>query len=111
MTTINPWSIVVETPLGQFPSIKAAARAHKIDPNLVRWRCAKGEQQRQNLVKTYKDFSAWKILGTRKRPYRREVATPLGVFNSVSEAARAHSVTSAAILHKIKADHTGYHYL
>jgi hypothetical protein len=62
--------------------------------------------------KTHSEETIAKIKKTRKgRPEPRVVSTPIGEFESIGLAAKALSITPAAIHHKLKAGQDGWSYV
>lgn len=111
----NPKRREIKTDDGIFPSIKAASRFYNIPGSLVMYYCAIGEKQRLNGLESTKikrDYRNWEILTkTPKHAFKIKVKTPLGEYNSMTEAARAHNVSISAISQRISKRTPGWNIL
>ncbi len=112
----NPDSRAVYTPMGTFISIIEASKATGFAPGMVSYYCQKGEEERagnrQFIRKDMKSFIEWGFVIPGKRfKNNRAVYTPFGNFSTVTEAAQIEGLTPAAIIHKIKSNRNGYHYV
>ena len=100
----HPASRPVQTPLGTFVSLREAAKAHKIPESTMRNRC------NRNIGYDYisgNNKQNCKILMTLKRP----VKTPLGVFESVRSAARAHNIDHKTVIRRCRKMVNGFKYI
>jgi hypothetical protein len=111
-TTNHPYNVLVRTPLGEFPSISSAGRAHDVKQSTIMHRCKQGDRQRLGeKLETKTDYTGYVILRTVPiRERGRGVITPHGAFAKVCYAAAFEKVTPAAIIHKIKSNRDGYRY-
>ncbi len=109
----NPHTRRVVSPHGEYPSIGEAERKLGFGNSLVAYYCRMGELQRKGefLIngrtgKPNPDYTGWYIIGPKppNTAIGRPVRTPLGDFNTVKEAAFAHSIGSPAMIRRIKHD-------
>lgn len=111
----NPNKKKVSTPEGVFNSLSEAARHFGLHAYQVSYYCKMGDKLKSGWVAKNKpqiDFSGWGFVGDIKhKPIKRRVRTPLGEFNSVAEAAKAHGISSSAICHVLKNGKDGYEYI
>jgi hypothetical protein len=115
----NPHSTAVTTPLGTFNSFKAAGRAHGEDPSCIIHRCLRGKLQRETgeglKTKAGNDYADYRgyfgVCSTVCLTPGRKIRTPLGVFSSLTEAAKAEGITLSGVYQKIGRKKGGYEYL
>lgn len=110
----NPDKMAVNTPYGRFESVGEAAEKTGERADNIKYWCHMNRERAAGRVTSIpnKDYSDWTFAEPQKYvKSKRAVETPLGVFESLASAARAHGVTSAAIHHKLKEEQEGYRYV
>ena len=108
-------------PLGSFENISDVAALVGLTGAAIRYRCNQGAKQRENgyplsdpASTGRRDIDHREWYFTREKvdlKLGKKVRTPIGDFNSLTEAATAEKVTPAAIRHKLKSERPGYFYL
>lgn len=109
----NPFSTAIKTPDGIFRSINECAEYYNRAPGSIVHRCKMGEQQRRTKTKTslQEDWTGWEFWGKGRRPPKRRVRTPLGDFDSLLAAGKAHGVQAGVIRKKCMANITGFSFI
>lgn len=101
----------VVTPLGEFPTVAAAAKAHKVSKAII----SKKAGSRSILHQGYfwKDHIVVGDIadGRNAHHLRKAVATPFGVFESTREAGRVLGINHSTITKRIKRGDEGYSYV
>ena len=101
----------VITPLGEFPTVAAAARAHKVVKAVISRKAGsksilhKGYYWKDNIVRG--DIAD----GRNAHHLRKGVSTPFGNFESVREAGRVVGIHHSTISKRIKRGDKGYSYI
>lgn len=110
----NPYSCPIKTPDGIFRSIHECAEHYHRTPQAIVHRCRMGEQQRKtNKQQTlhYNDWRGWEFWGTRTAIPKRSVHTPLGVFESITAAAKAHNMAICTLRDRCIKNINGYGFI
>lgn len=101
----------VVTPLGEFPTVVAAAKAHGVVKAIISKKAGsksilhRGYYWKDNIVKG--DIAD----GRNAHHLRKAVITPFGVFESTREAGRVLGINHSTITKRIKRGDKGYSYL
>lgn len=106
----SPRAKAVVTPLGEFPTVAAAAKAHGVQKAII----SKKAKSKSVLHKGYyhKDSSIIdEVPSQHGKHLRKPVHTPFGIFSSVRAAGKAINIHHSTISKRIRRNDKGYFYL
>lgn len=95
----------IRTPLGIFPFVGAASKAHGISNKTISRRCDENPDEYY-----YLDPPKQSRVGA-KSCNAKQVKTPLGVFASTAAAAAAHGISRESIRSKLRSLNSEYHFI
>lgn len=101
----------VVTPLGKFPTVAAAARAHGVVKAIISKKAGSNSILHQGYYWTDNIVSGDVADGRNAHHLRKGVCTPFGNFESVREAGKVIGIHHSTISKRIKRFDVGYSYL
>lgn len=101
----------VVTPLGEFPTVAAAAAAHGVRKNIISKKAGSRSILHQGYYWKDKPIIGEILDGRNAHHLRKPVVTPFGVFESTREAGRVIGINHSTITKRIRRGDDGYSYL
>jgi hypothetical protein len=101
----------VVTPLGEFPTVAAAALAHKVSKAIISKKAGSKSILHQGYYWKDNIVIGDEVDGRNAHHLRKAVKTPFGTFESTREAGRVLGINHSTITKRIKRGDQGYSYL
>jgi hypothetical protein len=101
----------VITPLGEFPTVAAAAKAHKVVKAVISRKAGSKSILHKGYYWKDEVIQGKEADGRNAHHLRKAVSTPFGIFESTREAGRMLGINHSTITKRIKRGDQGYSYL
>ena len=101
----------VVTPMGRFPTVAAAAAAHKVSKAIISRKAGSSSMLHRGYYWLDNVVQGDTADGRNAHHLRKGVRTPYGIFESVREAGRVLEIHHSTISKRIRQKHPGYSYL
>ena len=107
----SPVRRAVFTPLGEFPTVAAAAAAHGVSKAIISKKCKSDSMLHQGYGYVGVKNTEKVVESQHGKHLRKAVVTPLGMFESTREAGIAHDIHHSTIAKRVRRGDAGYHYV